>query len=460
MPKKSSRPPPYSGRHHHRTSRRTTSYHPDEMLHFYRWTSPPGVMKILCIIIIIMCVAVFACVAATLAWDYDASNMGLGGLGTGYGGSSAGGGYGGGYGGSYSGGMGGYGGGLGGYGGGTYMDPKSGKGFIIAIAAITFITVLIIFILVVSRQKTSQSPSFYLASIIICAILALLMLIATIVYLVAVNPTSQTSGSMMYNQIVQLCAQYQNQDQASGIFLNQYLYHYCVMEPEEVIAVVLGFLVVVGLIILLVFAVKTRGEMRRYGRERVLWYDVKTITDGLTSQGIGEWVNNVSGDPEAFVNAPNDQIGVAQPMVYSQKPIYLPSGSDLTSSLSGLKGKLRDYDAGESGDELDTAEIEYPPIINEQERLEYKREFDRDHMEYKRLQAELDDINQGLADADRELDRLQEGSPQFLDAIDQYNRLKSLKKSQDYQMKKKRCRQLKSKLSLIKRRVSDYDHRQ
>lgn len=58
----------------------------------------------------------------------------------------------------------------------------------------------------------------------------------------------------------------------------------------KAIAVVLGFLVVVGLIILLVFAVKTRGQIRRYGRERVLWYDVKTITDGLTSQGIGEWV--------------------------------------------------------------------------------------------------------------------------------------------------------------------------
>lgn len=35
-------------------------------------------------------------------------------------------------------------------------------------------------------------------------------------------------------------------------------------------------------------------------------------------------------------------------------------------------------------------------------------------MVYKRLQAELDDINQGLADADRELDRLEEGSPQFM----------------------------------------------
>lgn len=35
-------------------------------------------------------------------------------------------------------------------------------------------------------------------------------------------------------------------------------------------------------------------------------------------------VNNVSGDPEAFVNDHNDRFSVAQPMVHSQKPIYLP----------------------------------------------------------------------------------------------------------------------------------------
>lgn len=204
------------------------------MLHFYRWTSPPGVMKILCIIIIVMCVAMFACVASTLAWDYDMSLMGLGGgtgLLPGYGGGS----YGSSYGSSSFGGS--YGSSLGGgsYGyGGTQMDPKAGKGFIIAIAAITFIAVLIIFVLVVSRQNAARSSTFYLATIIICAILAFLMVIATIVYLVAVNPTAQSTGSMYYSQIRQLCAQYQNQNQAQGIFLNQYLYHYCVVEPQEV----------------------------------------------------------------------------------------------------------------------------------------------------------------------------------------------------------------------------------
>lgn len=35
-------------------------------------------------------------------------------------------------------------------------------------------------------------------------------------------------------------------------------------------------------------------------------------------------------------------------------------------------------------------------------------------MEYKRFQAELDDINNGLADVDKELNHLEEGSPQFM----------------------------------------------
>lgn len=191
------------------------------------------------IIVIVMCVAIFACVASTLAWDTQGALGGFGGVGYGggaYGGTYGGGGYGAGYpaGGTFGGGA--YGPGNNyGYGGigGNYNDPRKGKGFMIAMAAITFIAGLAIFIIIVSHSSLSQSRRFYLAVIIICAILALLMLIATIVYLVAVNPMAQSSGSVYGSQIAGLCAQYQ-QPQPSGVFVNQYLYHYCVVEPQEV----------------------------------------------------------------------------------------------------------------------------------------------------------------------------------------------------------------------------------
>lgn len=57
---------------------------------------------------------------------------------------------------------------------------------------------------------------------------------------------------------------------------------------------------------------------------------------------------------------------------------------------------------------------EYPPITNEQVRTDYKQEFDREHQEYKDLQAELDAINKDLSKVDKELDELEEGSPQYL----------------------------------------------
>uniref|UniRef100_A0A3P9IY04 Occludin b n=1 Tax=Oryzias latipes TaxID=8090 RepID=A0A3P9IY04_ORYLA len=440
-------------------------YHQGEhMLHYYRWTSPPGVMKILGIIIIILCVAVFACVASTLAWEYEMGAMGGGAsLIPGYGGSYSGSSYGGSYGGSY--GAGGSGGSGGSYGyGGTQVDPKSGKGFMIAISAITFIAVLVIFIIVISRQSTSRTTQFYLATIIISAILAFLMIIGTIVYIVAVNPMAQSSGSVMYNQVYQLCAQYQTQTQAQGIFLNQYLYHYCVVDPQEAVAIVLGFLIFIGLIILLVFAVRTRSQIRYWGVDRVLWEEPKVASAGFHNS-IGEWINNVSENPQMLVNSPNDMVGGFRDhpdkMDYN-KPLYLPGDSDMSSSVEGLKSRLTNYDPGmDSGDELEEEDFSvlFPKILDEQERVTYKREFDRDHLEYKNLVAELEGINQDLADLDRDLDRLPEGSPQFLDAMSEHTRLRNLKKTPHYQMRRKRCRFLRSKLSHIKKRISEYDSR-
>ncbi|XP_044189431.1 occludin [Thunnus albacares] len=495
-------PPPYESDGYNAPPQPAYSYYPDdEFQHFYRWTSPPGILKIMSIIVIVLCLAIFACVASTLAWDTQGALGGFGGLGYGggYGGSYGGGGYGGGGYGSFGGG--GYGAGNNyGYGGlgGNYNDPRAGKGFIIAMAAITFITGLVIFIIIVSHQSLSESRKFYLAVIIICAILALLMLIASIVYLVAVNPMAQSSGSVYGSQIAGLCAQYQ-QPQPSGVFVNQYLYHYCVVEPQEAIAVVCGFLVTVALIIMLVFALKTRQKIRNYGKSNILWKKVKVIDEMGPPQDVEAWVNNVSVPPEELPMAdyPDKLRGSRShlddestnydkpPYSYTPQPtaeenlplqngVPYSSNSDLAASSAGRPKKRRagrprradgqDYDTdyASSGDELDDDSdfySEFPPIANEQERNDYKREFDRDHQEYKDMQAELDAINKNLAEVDRELDELQEGSPQYLDALDEYRRIKDMKRSADYQMKKRRCKYLKGKLNHIKKMVSDYDRR-
>uniref|UniRef100_A0A8C0YFM8 Occludin n=1 Tax=Cyprinus carpio carpio TaxID=630221 RepID=A0A8C0YFM8_CYPCA len=461
------------------------SYYPDdEFQHFYRWTSPPGIIKIMCIMSIIFCVGIFVCVASTLAWDTNAGAAGFGSNGGSYGGYGMGGGYGG-YGGS-----GGYGYGI----LGSQNDPRQGKGFMIAMAIITFIILLVIFIMIISHQKLAQGRKFYLAAIITSAIMAFLMLVATIVYLVTVYPMAQSSGSVQFNQVYAMCAAYQ-QPQMAGGFVNQYLYHYCVVDPQEAIAIVLGFIVTAALIIIMVFAIKTRQKINYHGKDNILWRRVKVIGDQESPQDVEDWVNDVNGVPEPLLadypmkfggsrNDLDDNSTNYDKPPYSESPVEIEhsvpvrspvppsSGSEMNSSAGRPKkrraGRPRtadsrehDMDYASSGDELDDDDFssEFPPIINNEERERYKSLFDEDHLEYKKLQAEMDQINKRLAEVDRELDDLQEGSPQFLDAMDEYNALKDKKRSGDYLVKKKRCKHLKAKLSHIKRMVSDYDRR-
>lgn len=464
------------------------SYYPDdEFQHFYRWTSPPGIIKIMCVLSIIFCVGIFVCVASTLAWDTNAGAAGFGSANNpyssgSYGGSSfAGTGYG----------MGsGYGVGFG-YGIlGSQNDPRQGKGFMIAMAIITFIALMVIFIMVISHQRVSQGRKFYLSVIIVSALLAFFMFIATIVYLVTVYPMAQTSGSVQFNQVYMMCSAFQN-SQMSGTFVNQYLYHYCVVDPQEAIALVLDFVVIAALIIIMVFAIKTRQRINNYGKDNILWRRVKEIEDQNSLQDVEDWVNNVNGAPEGLLadypvkfgsrnNLDDNSTSYDKPPL-SESPVeILPvrnsvpisSGSEMNSSVGRPKKRRagrprtadgRDYDAdyASSGDELDDDDFfsEFPPIVNTQERDDYKHLFDQDHQEYKDLQAEMDQINKRLAEVDRELDGLQEGSPQFLDAMDEYNAIQDQKRSGEYKQKKKRCKYLKAKLNHIKKMVSDYDRR-
>ncbi|KAF3821734.1 hypothetical protein GH733_009776, partial [Mirounga leonina] len=236
------------------------SFYPeDEILHFYKWTSPPGVIRILSMLVIVMCIAVFACVASTLAWDrgYGTGLLG-GGLGYPYG--SGFGSYGSGYAYGY-----GY-----GYGYGGYTDPRAAKGFLLAMVAFCFIAALVIFVTSVIRSDISRTRRYYLTVIILSAILGVMMFIATIVYIMGVNPTAQASGSMYSSQIYAICNQFYA-SATPGLYMDQYLYHYCVVDPQEAIAIVLGFMVIVAFALIIFFAVKTRRKMDQYDKSNILW---------------------------------------------------------------------------------------------------------------------------------------------------------------------------------------------
>ncbi|KAJ6669821.1 hypothetical protein lerEdw1_000370 [Lerista edwardsae] len=433
------------------------SYYPDdEVQRFYKWTSPPGIIKIMSVLIIVMCVGIFACVASTLPWDLEmyGNSMGAGSMYPGYGGSGFGGNYGYGYGSGY-----GYGGGYGygsGYGlGGNYIDPRAAKGFILAMSAFCFIAGLVVFVTSVTKTNIARTRRYYLLVIIGSSILLFLVFIATIVYILAVNPTAQSSGSVFYNQIYALCSQYYTSTN-TGIFVNQYLYHYCVVEPQEAIAIVLGFLIVLALALIIFFAVKTRGKMNRYGKMNILWDKTKSYED---TPNVEDWVKSVNAEPAAPTPVADYTDRVASSMNYSisdahEHQIYndynyrttpmpettVPLTKDLhhspyvnTSSYNGSArepaqktrvGRQKrtnpdnndaDYTTGgESCDELEEDwDREYPSVLSDQQRQTYKKDFDAGLQEYKRLQAELDEISKELSRLDKALDNYSEESEEY-----------------------------------------------
>lgn len=462
-------------------------YAEDEIHHFYKWSSPPGIIRIMSVLIVVMCVGIFACVASTLPWDLDMSGQSMGyGMGGGYSGAYQGYGFG-------SSQM-----GLGFAYGGNYTDPRAAKGFILAMAAICFICCMVIFVMTVTRTHTSTTRRFYLLVLIASAILGGLVFIATIVYLIGVNPVAQASGSAFYTQIVSLCNQFYS-PVTTGVFVNQYLYHYCVVEPQEAIAIVMGFMIVVAFAIIIFFSVKTRRKINHYGKSNILWKKNKFEQEG--DPNVEEWVKNVASNPEQIpaMSEYNEKVNgsvmehrsvnglqaysehsfrshVNHEEVYPVKnesgfsPNVYSSSSEASKNVPRKKrpGRPRrspnDYDTdyttgGESGEELDDDdwESEYPPITWDQQRLDYKREFDADLQEYKRLQAELEEVTKSMVQLDKELDEHPEGSQSYRGIADEYNHLKDIKSSSDYKNKRKHCKQLKAKLNHIKNMVSDYD---
>ncbi|XP_061153554.1 occludin [Syngnathus typhle] len=488
-------------------------YVEDKPQHFYKWVSPPGIVKAMMAVVIVLCLAIFACVASTLMWDMQYGNgMGMGygsGYGVGYGGGS--------YGSGYA--------GYGNYGNyqGSYVSPYSAKTAMIAMAAINFVGALGFFIASFSKAGAMRSRKYFLILLIACIIMAVLQGIINIVYIVGVNPQAQGTSNVIYNPMLMMCQSlYQTgYSQMGGVggfpIYNQYLYHYCFVDPQEGVAMVCGFLMVVALAVAAFFAHKTRGKIWRYGKNNIFW--VEPLVGGKASEGrdVEDWVDNVEENrsvqdaPTLLVSekgggplnaSANSVISYTPAKLdgssfngdaydnneYSERTISRPSeafshGGRTSSSPSEETGRGRkpsanrakrrrrnpdmdesqyetEYTTGaETGNELDMEEWEsmYPEITSDEQRHSYKSEFDADLRVYKRMCADMDDINDQLNKLSRELDTLDDTSVKYQGVAEEYNHLKDYKRTPEYQSKKKECRSLRHKLFHIKRMVKNYD---
>ncbi|XP_034281762.1 occludin-like [Pantherophis guttatus] len=471
-------------------------YIEDEPQYFYKWTSPPSVVRILEGLGILLCVAIFACVASTLVWEY-----GYGGF---YG-NTMGGYYGGGYGGGYGGSLGGYGGGLGGYYGGYGMggyyggmtNPRAANGFMIAMSVLCFIALLALAITSLTKSAGARSRRFYLVTLVVCALMAFVMLIASIVYIMGVNPQAQMGGSYYStNPMLAMC----NQVYAGGAYYNQYLYHYCMVDPQEASPFVCGFLLVILLCVICFFAHKTRQKIWRFGKQNIYWDRPPAQEEG---PNVEEWVKNVDGrasptdtatlvyseKPTSPLHAPASPPGYTEAdysmAVRSSSPFQPPLDKRIRTLSSstweetprkpptqrGRRGRQRNPDleepqyetdyttAVDSSDEQEPEEwgSHYPPITSDDARQRYKQDFDTDLKRYKRLCGEMDGINDQINQLSRQLDQLPEDTLQYQGVAEEYNRLKELKRTPDYQSKKMETKSLRKKLFHIKKMVSEYD---
>ncbi|XP_071382975.1 uncharacterized protein [Centroberyx affinis] len=497
------------------------SYYMEEKpQHFYRLFSPPGFVKTFEGATVIMCFLIFACVASTLVWDIH--DLGYGGYGVGAAGGAGGtgSGY---YGGSY------------GY-ASSYMTPYSAKSAMISMAAINFLVSLGFLVGSFSRSRLMRGRRFYLTVFICDIILAVLQGIIDIIFVIGVNPMSQSSQSMLYNPMLMMCQNIQGSPSLSGSvgagfpggfpMYNQYLQHYCYMDPEEAVALVLGLMVVLALSLAAYYAYKTRSKIWRHGKANIYWDQPLVRTS--EGQDVQDWVNHV-GEGRSTQQAPtvvvseraapdlraensvvsygngtvsiysegnyhgntlsanNTNSRVPEPLYQNTRVVVCSSSSSEEAdsikkppqpaerewrqergpSLPAAEVVESQYETGyttggDTGNELDQDQRDYlhrlyPEITSDQQRRQYRREFDSDLARYKSLCAEMDDISDQMHKLSRELDTLDEGSMKYQGVADEYNRLKDLKRLPDYQAKKKQSKELRHKLFHIKRLVKNFD---
>ncbi|XP_018586607.1 occludin-like [Scleropages formosus] len=426
--------------------------------HFYLWISPPGIMRIMECIVVVLCFTIFTCVASTLVWEVQYGySTGLGGFGASY----------------YH----------------SFPSPYSAKVTMMAMATMCFLMSSAILVASFSRADTFRGCRFYLLVVVVDSAMAALLGIIDIVYIISINPMSQSSQNVLYDPILMMC---HNMFGGSGgvrpvrfPFYNQYLYHYCHMDPQEVVAMVCGFLAVLALAIAACFAQKTRGKIWRHGKLSIYWE--KPFTHASRGQDIENWVKNVEGEPSAtleptvFLASQHRENSTASSMANTDsvnskgsnsKHVEMSQGDRIEASSTPSvvsKGKLAwnpplritgptesQYETGytsdgDSGTDLgrDQWLSLYPKITSDEQRQQYKKVFDSDRRTYKQLCAEMDDISTQL--------RRLEGVPEHKVWGEEYKQLKELKRTPTYQAQKRQCREVQQKLLHIKRMIKFYD---
>ncbi|XP_048846066.1 uncharacterized protein LOC125717135 [Brienomyrus brachyistius] len=450
--------------------------------YFYYWLSPPGVVRAMECVVAALCFIVFICVASTLVWDinfsFPATGAYGGGLGTGY----------------YSSAHSQF---------GAYPSPNAAKVTMMTTVALNFLVSIGILVFSYVRASNFRGRCFYLLVVVVDSVLAFLQGVISIIYVISINPMSQSSQSILYNPIVMMCNSLYSGNSAGAVGAfpvnNQHLYHYCFIDPQEVVATVCGFLAVVALTIAACFAQKTRGKIWRHGKHNIYWDRPRSKASG--ARDVEDWVNNIEGEPSVRTGPtvllsekpPTPQLVTGPDSVSSgrnnpkdgcvevtppTKLIVQTSGnwvSSIPSEESGAPPPQRtpvhtpgpsesQYETGyasggDSGPEADTPlwHSMYPEITSASQRQEYKRVFDSDLRTYQQLCAQLDHINGPMSQLARELDLLSDGAPEHQALEEEYNRLKELKMAPEYQTQKCQCRELRCKLIHIKRQVKNFD---
>uniref|UniRef100_A0A3Q3W857 Uncharacterized protein n=1 Tax=Mola mola TaxID=94237 RepID=A0A3Q3W857_MOLML len=428
--------------------------------HFFRCFSPPGFIKTFQGATVLMCFIIFACVVSTLVWDVYGVEYGSYGYMGKYDSSS------------------------------SYMTPQSAKAAMISMAVINFLVSLGFLVGTLSRSQFTQGCRFYFTVFASDIILAILQAIIDIVYVIGVNPMAQSSQSLLYNPML-MCQNIQGSPSLSSSLgagfpggfptYNQYLYHYCYMDPQEVVALVLGLMVVLTLSLSAYYAYKTRSKIWRHSKDNIYWVD--PLVRQSQEQGAQDWVSNevmngsrcsnlisvssFSADSSSRRGAESHNNGVT---VYSSSSPSEENPSFRKSPSCHKKKRKKvpepgpaaqemefqyetGYTTGDTGNEL----VLYPEIISDEQRRQYKMEFDCELARYKTLCAKMDQISDQMHKLSQELDALDKDSMKYQGVVDEYNRLKDLKRRPDYQAKKKQCKELRRKLIHIKQLVKTYD---